>query len=477
MLFTSPQFLFFFLPVCVVVFWRLPARWRMPWLLLASAIFYASFAIANLAYLAAVAVIALAAGRYLARPGARRRRLVVWAGVLAVLALLGALKYYDPLTAGVAWLPTLGLSAPAGFSFYAFTAIALLIDRYRRPAEARASPRQDMLCLAWFPKLLAGPIERIAPFTAELTRRSPMTPAQFALGGQLFLWGLIKKVVVADNLAPFVDRAYAIPDYAVPLELVIATYFFAFQIYCDFSGYTDMARGASQMFGIRLSENFRRAYFARSIGEFWARRWHVTLSEWFRDYLYHPLLGPARRAPRMYLAIMVVFLTSAVWHAGLGYGIGWGFLAWGALNGVYLCVERMLGPVRHALRARLQGSPWNLPWSVFTALLVFHLVLVSWVFFRAADLGDGLTVISRIRAALPQLPGLIPHYPFTAEHGFLAALIVALLAVEGVMERRAAQEAPAPLPRALRWSLAYAGLFALLLLGRWQGEVFVYMQF
>jgi len=322
MLFTSLEFLLF-LPVAVLLFWWLPARLRLPWLLLASLGFYASFAIENLAYLAAVAVIALTAGRYLAKPDAARRRLALWAGVLAVLGLMGALKYYAPLAESVAWLPQTGLRAPAGFSFYAFTAIALLIDRYRTPAEVSASIRQDMLYLAWFPKLLAGPIERIAPFTAELARRAPMKPVHFAMGGQLFLWGLVKKVVVADNLAPFVDRVYAIPEYAVPLELIIATYFFAFQIYCDFSGYTDMARGASQLFGIRLSENFRRSYFAHSISEFWSRRWHISLAGWFRDYLYYPFISDSRTAVRMYLGLMIVFLVSGIWHAGLGYGIGW----------------------------------------------------------------------------------------------------------------------------------------------------------
>lgn len=476
MLFTSLEFLLF-LPVAVFLFWWLPAQWRLPWLLLASLGFYASFALANLAYLGGVALIALAAGRYLAAPEGRMRRLVLWGGILSILGLMVALKYYDPLVEGIAWLPQLGLSAPAGFSFYAFTAIALLIDRYRTPAEATANIRQDALYLAWFPKLLAGPIERIAPFTAELTRRAPMKPAHFALGGQLFLWGLVKKVVVADNLAPFVDRAYAIPDYAVPLELIIATYFFAFQIYCDFSGYTDMARGVSQLFGIRLSQNFRRAYFAHSISEFWSRRWHISLADWFRDYLYYPFMGSSRTALRMYLGLMIVFMVSGIWHAGLGYGIGWGFLVWGALNGVYLCVERALNPVRRSLRMRLKGTAMGGLYRIFATLLVFHLVLVSWVFFRAADLGDGMTVISRIWAALPELPHLVTRYPFTAEQGFLCALIAGLLMIELVMEQKHLRKRLARVPRLLRWCAIYAGLFALLLLGRWQSEAFVYMQF
>lgn len=476
MLFTSLEFLLL-LPVTVLLYWWLPARWRLPFLLLASLGFYASFGAGNLAHLGLVAAITLIAGRPLLNPQAPGRLAILWAGVLAILGLMGALKYYDPVAEGVTWLPALGLSAPAGFSFYAFTAIALLVDRYRAPPATAASSRQDLLFLAWFPKLLAGPIERIAAFRGELIRKAPMTPAQFAFGAQLFLWGLIKKVVVADNLAPYVDRTYAIPGYAVPLELIIATYFFAFQIYCDFSGYTDMARGASRLFGIRLSENFRRAYFAQSIGEFWARRWHITLSNWFRDLVYEPLLGGRRSAWRMYPALMIVFLVSGLWHAGLGYGIGLGFLAWGAMNGAYMWGERALGPLRRGIRDRLGGGVAGRLYSFGATLLVFHLVLVSWIFFRAADLSDGITVFGRIRAALPDLPGLVARYPFTAEHAFLASLILGLLAVEWVVERKTLRWRLRRVPRGLRWIGLYAGIFVLILLGRWQGEAFVYMQF
>ncbi|MGB5558636.1 MAG: MBOAT family O-acyltransferase [Paracoccaceae bacterium] len=476
MLFTSLEFLLF-LPLTVALFWLLPARLRLPWLLLASLGFYASFGIGNLAYLAVVAAIALLTGRFLLSPAGPYRGITCVTGVSAVLAVLIVSKYYDPIAAEFPGLPTLGLTAPAGLSFYSFTAIALIVDRYRNPEPPRASAMQDVLYLAWFPKILAGPIERIQSFTNELHKKSTLGPARIALGCQLILWGLVKKVVVADNLAPFVDRTYAIPDYAVPIELIIATYFFAFQIYCDFSGYTDIARGGSQLFGIRLSENFRRAYFAQSIGEFWSRRWHISLSRWFRDYLYRPITGTNPSGLRMYFGLMVVFVVSGIWHAGLGYGIGIGFLAWGALNGVYICVERAFSPLRHRVRNWLAGSALGRIYGAVAALLVFHLVLVSWVFFRAGTMADAMTILARVWAALPQVPGLLLRYPFTAEHAFLAALIVALLAIEFVMEQRRLACRIARAPRAVRWIGWYACLFALILLGRWQGESFVYMQF
>jgi D-alanyl-lipoteichoic acid acyltransferase DltB (MBOAT superfamily) len=476
MLFTSLEFLLL-LPPTVLLFWVLPVRYRAFWLMLVSLVFYGSFGLGNLGYLAVVAVLTLGAGQAMARSRTVwARRLALTLGLVAVLGLLVFLKFYDAVAEATPGLPAFGLSAPAGFSFYAFMAASLLIDRYR-PATEGPQPFRDVLYLAWFPKILAGPITRAEDFLFELKRNRKAHAALFALGVQLILWGLVKKVVVADNLAPFVDRTYAIPGYAVPIELIIATYFFAFQIYCDFSGYTDIARGVSFLFGIRLAENFRRPYFANSIGDFWSGRWHITLARWFRDYLYIPLGGSRRGTLRLYLNVMVVFLISGLWHAGLGYGVGWGFVIWGALNGAYLWGERALTPVGNALRRGVTGRVPRVIGRVGASFLVFHLVLVSWVFFRAGSLADGWTVLTRVWAALPELPALVLRYPFTFEHAFLACLILGLLAVELFDERRPVWRRLARLPRAVRWSAVYACLFALLLLGRWQSETFVYMQF
>ncbi|WP_371036366.1 MBOAT family protein [Rhodosalinus sp. FB01] len=476
MLFTSLGYLIF-LPAVALAAWALPGRARLPVLVLASLGFYASFGLSHLVALGAVAAVALAAGRRLAREDAAGRGAALWAGGGAILALMWALKYHDAAVGALGLPLELGLEAPPGFSFYACTAIALLADRYRQARALGATPGQELLLLAWFPKILAGPIERAKPFAAELAQAPRLHPALVAGAAQLIVWGLVKKVVVADNLAPFVDRAYAAPAYLVPMELLLATYFFAFQIYCDFSGYTDIARGSSRLFGIELNRNFRRAYFATSIGTFWSERWHISLSQWFRDYLFRPLLGRRAGPLRVYAAIMVVFVVSGVWHAGLGYGIGAGFVVWGALNGIYLCAERGLAPWRARLAARLEGSPWARVHAILAAIVVFHLVLVSWIFFRAGGLSDGVTVARRIWAALPELPGLVVRYPFTAEHGFLAALVAGLLLCEAAQESRAIRLRLARAPRALRWAGWYAALFALVLIGRWQGESFVYMQF
>ena len=198
----------------------------------------------------------------------------------------------------------------------------------RTSARWPCSPR-------YFPKIFAGPIERATNFLPRVLSGLHADPVRFALGLQLIGWGLFKKVVIADSLAPLVDHSFKIVAFAPPVELLISTYFFAFQIYCDFSGYTDIALGISSLFGLELMENFRRPYLSRSTAEFWAERWHISLGRWFRDYLYIPLGGSRAGALRRAINIMVVFLVSGLWHAGLGYGVGWTFLVWGALNGAY----------------------------------------------------------------------------------------------------------------------------------------------
>jgi D-alanyl-lipoteichoic acid acyltransferase DltB (MBOAT superfamily) len=297
------------------------------------------------------------------------------------------------------------------------------------------------------------------------------------LGLQLIGWGLFKKVVIADNLAPLVDRNFAIAAFAAPMELLISIYFFAFQIYCDFSGYTDIAIGVSLLFGIRLMDNFRRPYLSLSTAEFWARRWHISLGSWFRDYLYIPLGGSRVGAVRRYINVMVVFLVSGLWHAGLGYGVSWGFLVWGALNGFYQWMGLATcsfwqGAAR--VMPRLSKSTALL---VLRAFLTFHLIAIAWIFFRAKSVGDAVLILQKVGTRLHELPSLISRYPFTAEHVLGFALIGLLVIVEIVDERCSIFERVAAAPAWLRWCLYYIVIFALLILGRWQAKEFIYMQF
>ena len=490
MLFTSLEFLLF-LPLALVVFALLPVGWRWVWLLLASYIFYGAWQPFNLVYLGAVTLVIVSCGRGLDRAtNQRRRTALLTIGLLAVLGSLVAFKFYDFLAGELErWsaqllasepalaLPRLGITTPVGYSFYAFAAAAYLVDLYAGRLAAKQDAGLTALYVAFFPKMFAGPIERATTFLPQIQAGLRANPVLFVLGLQLIGWGLFKKVVIADNLAPLVDRNFAIAAYAAPMELLISIYFFAFQIYCDFSGYTDIAIGVSLLFGIQLMENFRRPYLARSAAEFWAERWHISLARWFRDYLYIPLGGSRVGPLRRYANIMIVFVISGLWHAGLGYGVGWTFLVWGALNGAYLWISLATRPIWRSLGELLPRLSGSLPLLVLRVLLTFHLILIAWVFFRAKSVSDALLILQKIGARLSELPSLLAQYPFTAEHFFGFGLIGFLVVVEIFDERRSIFQRLAAAPVAARWVVYYLAIFSLLILGRWQGREFIYMQF
>lgn len=479
--FTSFTF-FLFVPLVIAVFATLPGPLRLAWLAVASLVFYGSFGWENLVYLGVVVVVAYLAVQGIARaqaPG--RRRTVMVCGVVALIGGLVFAKFGDFVLAElarVAAVPLLqtGVTSPPGFSFYVFMATAWVIDVYRGETSAAGAER-SFLFLAWFPKILAGPIERAGTLMPQLGAGMRARPDLAVLGLQLILWGLIKKVVIAENLATQVDRTFEIAAYAPPMELLISLYFFAFQLYCDFSGYTDMAIGLSLLFGLTLMENFRRPYLSQSVGAFWSERWHISLARWFRDYLYLPMGGSRVGTIRRHLNLLIVFAVSGLWHAGLGYGVGWAFLVWGLLNGVYVSIEVMLRPVSRRLSEWLPRFTTSWPMGVLRALVTFHLVLVSWAFFRAETIDQAVLVLRRIADGLPDILSLAAGYPYSGEHLLGALLIAGLIAAEVLTERRPFTERMQAWPTALRWGAWYAGIAALLVFGRWQDGGFIYMGF
>ena len=466
MLFTSLDF-FLFLAACALVFARLPERLRLGGLLLASAVFYGWNHPWNLVWLAGVTAVVFACAMVItSATSAAMRRAWLVGGLAAIVGTLVTVK-----------LPLTGVTAPAGFSFYAFSGVAFLVDCYRRQLSAHPGLAETALYLAWFPKVLAGPIERATAFLPRVRERIAPSPEQIVLGVQLAGWGLVKKVGIADNLAPLVDHAYNIAAFASPVDLVLATYFFAFQIYCDFSGYTDMAIGISLLFGLPLMENFRRPYFSRSPAQFWAERWHISLGRWFRDYLYIPLGGSRVGALRRYLNVMIVFLASGFWHAGLGYGVGWSFVVWGAINGAYVVAGAASAPLWKRAAQWLPRVASSRLWAGLRILLTFHLIAFAWIFFRAKSLHDAWLVVTKVATHALQLPELLQHYAFTADHKLAFALIAGLLVIEAIDERRAVLARIAAWPVALRWAACYSALAVLLVVGHWQSREFIYMQF
>jgi alginate O-acetyltransferase complex protein AlgI len=461
LLFNSFWFLAFF-AVLAVLYYSLSHRYRWILLVAASLYFYATFRPAYVVLLVGITLVAYLTGLGIeASPDRGRRKAIFGAGVVMVLGMLFVFKYYD-FFAGTR-LAHLNLVVAAGLSFYTFSCVSYLADVY----AGRLPPERHLghfgLYVSFFPKLLAGPIERAKPFLAQLREPVSFSSAGVTLGLQLMLWGLVKKVVIADRLAPFVDAAYRRPEFSSTADLVIATYFFAFQLYCDFSGYSDIAIGAAKVLGFDLMENFRRPYFSTSVREFWAHRWHLSLAGWFRDYLYIPLGGSRVSRIRIYGNVMAVFLVSGLWH-----GANWTFVVWGGLNGMYQVVSlvfRRSADRKTGLRSLLSG------------VATFHLILITWVFFRAASLSDAATILSRVARSAASLPRSLMARVMTEDIVFSLALIAVLLVVEGFDEGRPLWERVRRQPLVVRWSLYYAGLFALIVFGTWRLQQFVYMQF
>lgn len=420
---------------------------RVLWLILASLWFYAAPDPARLIWLGGVTAATLAALHL--SPAVRKAVIAGLVGLLVWAKFPDALGLPDP-------------RAPPGLSFYSFTAIALLADSLRRP-QIWTIP-EVTLHLVWFPKLLAGPIERGPALIPQLPALS-VRPGLATLGFAFLLSGLVKKLVIADALAPVVDTTFAIPAHAAPVDLLLACYFFAIQIYCDFSGYADIAIGLSALVGLRLSRNFDRPYLAPTVTDFWSSRWHITLGQWFRDHVYIPLGGSRKGRARQVLNLMAVFLLSGLWHAGLGYGFGWGFVIWGLLNGALVVGESVLPAAQRPVSRTVR------------TLLTFHLILLTWVFFRAATVADALTILRRLGVSLAELPSLIAAYPFTTDHKLGLALIAALMLSEIVTGPRPLAERLAAAALPLRWTGFYAALALLLLMGRWQDTGFIYAGF
>jgi len=482
MLFNSFSFLAFFTAV-VIGYYTAPHRWRWALLLAASTYFYAALNPRYPILLFGIAFVVYRAGLALEEARGAKRKLILAVGVVTPLSMLFLFKYYDFFARSVdavaggygaggaaPLLPRMGIVVAAGLSFYTFSCVSYLVDVYagRLPPERHAG--RFALYVAFFPKLLAGPIERATPFLSQLSDRVVFDGDRISLGLQLMLWGLVKKVVIADRLATFVDAAYGQPAFSSPADLVLATYFFAFQLYCDFSGYSDIAIGAAKVLGFDLMENFRRPYLSTSVREFWNQRWHLSLSSWFRDYMYIPLGGSRRSRPRMLLNVTAVFLASGLWH-----GANWTFVIWGGLNGLYVVSSVMTAGVRERVLVRMR--PPAVLRRFLSGLFTFHLILITWVFFRASSLSDVVTILSRIAGSLSSLPVLLQARLGRWEVITALILVVVLLVVELLDEGRSFFERVRAQPLLVRWAVYYAQLLALVVLGRWDFQQFVYMQF
>ncbi|MCY7364150.1 MAG: MBOAT family protein [Frankiaceae bacterium] len=391
MSFASPLFLWYFLPAVLLTYWALPGRFRNALVSVASLGLYAfgggSFVLALIGVMVVnfAAGIAMDSEAMAARPG--RRRALLIAIVTADLAVLAVWKYagfaaaqIDAVSSALGGpaVPAVQLALPIGISFFTFHHISYVVDVYRHSRHAQRSPVQFATYIAMFPQLVAGPIVRYHEIDAQLADTDRDRLDDFAAGFPRFALGLTKKVVIADALAPVADAVFALPEDQLTTTVVwIGVLAYTLQIYFDFSGYSDMAIGLGQMLGFRLPENFARPYSAVSMTDFW-RRWHMSLSRWFRDYVYIPLGGNRSSGLRTYGNLFTVFLLTGFWH-----GAAWTFLVWGLFHGLLLAIERATG------LARVPDDVWRVPRRALT----FLLVVIGWVFFRAADMGRALDML------------------------------------------------------------------------------------
>ena len=397
MTFNSVEFALF-LPLVVALYWQLGLRGQNRFLLVASYVFYGWWDWRFLGLILASTVIDYTINLLMeARDDDdRARKRLMLTSIVANLGILGTFKYFDFFAdslssslddLGISWAaPSLGILLPVGISFYTFQTMSYTLDVYRRRMRAERNFVDVAVYVAYFPQLVAGPIERATNLMPQVTtaRRRP-DGEQIRSGLLLILMGLAKKVAVADALAPFVNDAFSDPSSRSGLVMLFAVYGFAFQIYADFSGYSDIARGTSRLLGIELVENFAQPYLSRNITVFW-RSWHISLSDWLRDYLYISLGGNRKGQWKTYRNLMLTMLLGGLWH-----GASWNFVIWGGLQGLFLATHR-----RFRMRSDVTRDTMPTWGDVPAIIATFHLTCFAWIFFRAASFSEAVDVISRI---------------------------------------------------------------------------------
>jgi alginate O-acetyltransferase complex protein AlgI len=458
MLFHSWVFLLFFLLFYPVFLLTKNTRFKNPWLLFCSYLFYGWWNPLYLVLIAWSTSVDFSMVALMAR--SRRRGLWLSLSLINNLALLGFFKYGAFVTdnlnhllaaSGISFsLPHPDVLLPVGISFYVFQSLSYTIDFYRGKIEKEPSFIRFATFVSLFPQLVAGPVERAGNLLPQLRKKVTLDWKDISDGMSLFLVGFFKKVALADYLALYVDRAYDVPEQFGGTYLLFATFAFGWQIYFDFSGYTDMARGIGRMIGIRIMLNFNNPYLAKGLGEFW-ERWHISLSSWFKDYVYIPMGGNRKSVGATYRNMAFTMLISGLWH-----GAAWTFVIWGGLHAVGRFATREL--------ERTSFYRERVP-DLVKQLLVFSFVTFAWIFFRAADLGDALLIVGRIFTD----GWTDPEFPL-----LMLLLILSVWIYQFMMESRFK---PILTAAPVRIGMAVGMILYLMLFASGSGQPFIYFQF
>ena len=414
-----------------------------------------------------------------------RRKFFLILSIVANVGVLCVFKYYNFFADNIDALfhtlhltlnpvPYLNIILPLGLSFHTFQAMSYTIEVYRGNQKAERHFGIYSLYVMFYPQLVAGPIERPQNLLHQFYEKHSFDYTRVTNGLKLMAWGLFQKVVIADRLALVADNVFDHSYNFHGLSLAVGMVFFTFQIYCDFSGYSDIAIGTAQVMGFTLMRNFERPYLSRSIPEFW-RRWHISLSTWFKDYLYISLGGNRVTIPRWYFNIFIVFLISGLWH-----GANWTFVAWGALHGIYMVAFNIYEPVKNKLPEKLRSTTlFKVTGTVFT----FLLVAIAWTFFRAKRIGIAIYIIINLfknwHFSLYSIRNTMVDLNLTvSDILFSVSLILFLISVHYYQEKigsltRMINSKPA----IIRWSVYYTVIIALIFFGVYKDRQFIYFQF
>lgn len=475
MLFNSIDFVIFYIVVTVLYF-AVPHKFKWILLLAASCYFYMAFVPVYILILGFTIVVDYFAGIYIeAEHVPRRRKMLLAASIITNAGILIFFKYFNFLNLNLDILlhkfnyhnpiPYLTILLPIGLSFHTFQAMSYTIEVYRGNQKAEKHFGIYSLYVMFYPQLVAGPIERPQNILHQFRERHPFNYDLMQSGLKMMLWGFFKKLVIADRLSIFVNSVYNNPDMHNGTTIVIASFFFAIQIYCDFSGYTDIAIGCARTMGFDLMRNFNRPYFASNIQDFW-RRWHISLSTWFRDYVYIPLGGSKVSRGRTYLNVFIIFLLSGIWH-----GANYTYIIWGILHGFYSVVYIMVKPyLRKTPVNKFAATLMELGNTIFT----ISLVTFAWIFFRANNVKDAFTLIHNLKSF-----GAVPFIGDGISNFALSILAIVLLfaleyKIEYYPERFNFFSSPNIF---LRWGSLVFTILWIIVFGVFNGSQFIYFQF
>lgn len=476
MLFNSIDFVIFFIVVTTVYF-LIAHKYRWLLLLVSSCYFYMSFVPIYILILGFTIIIDYFAGIFLETSAGKKRKLFLIGSLIANIGVLAVFKYYNFLNDNISVLlhgagyknpiPYLSILLPIGLSFHTFQAMSYTIEVYRGNQRAERHFGIYALYVMFYPQLVAGPIERPQNLLHQFYDKHDFDYDRVVDGLKQMLWGLFKKIVIADRLAIYVNVVYGRYETHSGLTLLMATIFFSFQMYCDFSGYSDIAIGAARVMGFKLMTNFNRPIFAKSTGEFW-KRWHISLSTWFKDYLYFPLGGNRVPIPRLYINLFIVFVISGLWH-----GANWTFIVWGAINGFYLIFGLVTKKYRDKFNTMIGLDKYPALHTFIQVITVFILVCLVRVFFRAKSIQEAVFILKKIFS----FSGPV-WFDGTSMVVMSFTAIIILLIVELKMEYYKGNFSLFNNENRIIRKLSYAVLIIMILLfGVFDGGQFIYFQF